>query len=160
MSNQPFPRETSRRRAADLLAHPGSRGVLLAASSDPDVKLTFVLTRPLDNRGRRECSPLAVKIPVSEHAGTAVEHEARMLVELRRMRLGELARTVPRYVESMHVEGRPVLVSTALAGTPMSVGYHQGGCTRHGATVSGTTSGSRSAGWPGSSPRPRARAAP
>ena len=125
MSDKPFPSGHSRRRAADLLAHPGSRGVLLAASRDPDAKLTFVLTRPLDDRGRRECSPLAVKIPVTAHAGNAVEHEAKMLVELRRMRLGDLARTVPRYVESMHVDGRPVLVSTALTGAPMSVGYHR-----------------------------------
>lgn len=125
MSQQPNASEYSRRRVADLLAHPDARGVLLAASRDPDAKLTFVLTRPLEDRGRRGCSPLAVKIPVTAHAGTAVEHEGRMLVELRRMRLGDLARTVPRYVESMHVDGRPVLVSTALAGTPMSVGYHQ-----------------------------------
>ena len=125
MSSSSSPSQDGRRCVDALLARPDARGVLLAASRDPDAKLTFVLTRRLDDhRGTAGC-PLAVKIPVTTHAGTAVEHESRMLVELRRMALGDLAATVPRYVESMHVDGRPVLVSTALPGTPMSVGYHQ-----------------------------------
>ena len=48
-----------------------------------------------------------------------------MLVDLRRMCTGPLVSTFPRYVESVHVEERSALVSTALPGAPMSVGYHQ-----------------------------------
>jgi hypothetical protein len=125
MSDRPCSTDQNRRLVTELLARPDARGVLLAASRDPDAKLTFVLTRPLQDRSHRDGSALAVKIPVTANAGRAVECEARMLVELRRMGLGDLGMTVPRYVESMHVGGRPVLVATALEGTPMSVGYHQ-----------------------------------
>jgi hypothetical protein len=52
-----------------------------------------------------------------------------MLVEIRRLGLGSLASTVPRYVESLAVDGRPVLVSTAVDGAPMSLGYHRFGHT-------------------------------
>jgi hypothetical protein len=103
------------RRVAGLLDH-RTRGVLVSASRDPDAKLTFVTTG--DDR-------LAVKLATTVAAGPAVEREGRMLVELRRMPLGRLARTIPRYVESSRRDGRAVLVSSALPGTPMSVGYHQ-----------------------------------
>ena len=39
-----------------------------------------------------------------------------MLVDLRRMCTGPLVSTFPRYVESVHVEERSALVSTALPG--------------------------------------------
>ena len=103
----------------DALLDPAhARGLLLAASRDPDAKLTFLVTdEPL--------VPLAVKIPVSVGAGNAVDHERRMLVALAGMPLGELARTVPRCVGSPSTETGRALVSTALAGRPMTVGYHQ-----------------------------------
>jgi hypothetical protein len=105
-----------------LLAQRSARGVLIAASKDPDAKLTFIVTPPdTYPPGQR----LAVKIPATEDAGQAVEREGRMLVALRRMPLGDLASTIPRYVESRSINGRQVLVSTALTGTPMSVGYHR-----------------------------------
>ncbi|MGH3445760.1 MAG: phosphotransferase family protein, partial [Nocardioidaceae bacterium] len=110
----------SPRRAADVLRHPEVRGVLMAASRDPDAKLTFVVTeRPAS------ADPLAVKIPTTTAAGVAVEREGRMLVELRRMPLGPVAGTVPRYVRSLDADGRQVLVATAMPGRPMSVSYHQ-----------------------------------
>ncbi|MGZ4442731.1 MAG: phosphotransferase family protein [Nocardioidaceae bacterium] len=107
----------------DLIRDPGTRGVLMAASRDPDAKLTFVV--PAAGVGDRSRAALAIKIPATPVAGAAVEREGRMLVELRRSHLAELACTVPRYVESRQVHGLPVLVCTALPGTPMSVGYHQ-----------------------------------
>ena len=111
---------------AAALTDPHSRGVLLAASRDPDAKVTFVLTRPLGSPPREDLTPLAVKVPLTPIASTAVEEEGRMLVELRRMQLGELAGTVPRYVESLPIDGaRTALVSTALPGAPMTVGYHE-----------------------------------
>lgn len=116
------------RPASTLLGRPDARGVLISASRDPDAKLTFVIT------GRDQAAAegrvpsgerLAVKIPTTAAAGEAVDREGRMLVEIRRLGLGPLASTVPRYVESLTADDRPVLVSTAVPGTPMSVGYHR-----------------------------------
>ena len=109
------------RRLQDLLGRP--RGVLITASRDPDAKLTFVVTRQLP--GTAGSTRLVVKIPVSAVASEAVTREGRMLVDLRRMCTGPVVSTFPRYVESVHVEERSALVSTALPGSPMSVGYHQ-----------------------------------
>jgi hypothetical protein len=105
--------------AADLLSGP-ARGVLLSLSRDPDAKITFVAT---SGSGPRE--QLAVKVPTTPRASTAVETEGRMLVALRRLPLGTLHDTVPRYVESVQEDGSTVLVSTLVTGTPMSVGYHR-----------------------------------
>lgn len=113
------------RGVEQMLADSKVRGVLIAASRDPDAKMTFIVTPRADVHGRGRDRPVAVKVPATTEAGVAVEREGRMLVALRRMPLGDLTETVPRYVESMHVNGRPVLVSTALGGRPMSVGYHQ-----------------------------------
>jgi Phosphotransferase enzyme family len=113
------------RSVQDLLADPRSRGVLIAASKDPDAKLTFIVTPPCrDGRHGGALEPIAVKIPTTATAGAAVEHEGRMLVYLRRCHLGPIARIVPRYVEMLHLGDRPVLVSTAMTGTPMSAAYH------------------------------------
>jgi len=48
-----------------------------------------------------------------------------MLVELRRLPLGDLMATVPRYVTTLTVAERPVLVAAAVPGAPMTVGYHR-----------------------------------
>lgn len=110
----------ARRAGAQLLEQPQVSGVLISASRDPDAKLTFVVTSE-QSKGSHH---LAIKIPATVAAGEAVDREGRMLVEIRRLGLGTLGATVPRYVESLTVDGRPVLVSTAVPGTPMSVGYH------------------------------------
>lgn len=120
------PAGSCRRRVEQLLTDPAGRGVLLSASRDPDAKVTFVLTRPVGSAPVRDLTPLAVKVPLTVHAGAAVDREGRMLVELRRMQLGALAGTVPRYVETVPVDDRrTALVSTALPGAPMTVGYHE-----------------------------------
>jgi hypothetical protein len=113
------------RPAEELLQDPQIRGVLMAASRDPDAKLTFVVPPPPTGLDGRRRDGLVVKVPSTHVAGAAVEREGRMLVTLRRAGLGALADTVPRYVESRQVDGRPVLVCTALPGTPMSISYHQ-----------------------------------
>ena len=110
---------------SSLLSRKDTRGVLISASRDPDAKATFIATSKNATLSRSYGSRLAVKIPMTRMAGVAVEREGRMLVALRRMRLESLGDTIPRYVQSRQVEGRPVLVSTALPGTPMSVAYHQ-----------------------------------
>jgi Phosphotransferase enzyme family len=108
------------RSVEDLLTDQRSRGVLIAASRDPDAKLTFVVTTP-----RAAGESVVVKIPTTMAAGGAVEHEGRILAQLSRRRLGPIADTIPRYVEMLRLDSRPVLVSTAMTGTPMSVGYHR-----------------------------------
>lgn len=96
--------------------------VIFSASRDPDAKLTFVSVG-----GRR----LATKVPTTDAAAQATEAEGRLLVGLRRLQLGPLAATVPRYVASPNLAGRTALVSTALAGRPMSVDYHRWRHTSH-----------------------------
>lgn len=96
-----------------------TRGLLLSMSKDPDAKLTFLAT---SGSGLRE--RVAVKVPTTPRASVAVEAEGRMLVAIRRLPLGAIRDTIPRYVESTGGSGTTVLVSTALPGTPMSVSYH------------------------------------
>lgn len=91
-------------------------GLLFTASKDRDAKVTFVGAGP---------GGLAVKIPTTAVAECAVDAEGRMLVGLRRLGLGRLDATVPRYVASTVADGRRALLSTALPGTAMTVGYHQ-----------------------------------
>ena len=107
--------------APDLRGALGRPGVLLSASRDPDAKLTFVLG---SGAGARPGDRWAVKIPTTGAAERSVEAEGRALVELRRLDLGPLADTVPRYIRSPVLNGRNVLVSTALPGAPMTVRYH------------------------------------
>ena len=104
--------------AVALLAG-SARGVLLSASKDADAKLTFVATS-----GTGPCDQVAVKVPSTRQASAAVEAEGQMLVALRRLPLGRVLDSVPRYIQSSGRDGWTVLVSTVLPGTPMSVGYH------------------------------------
>lgn len=110
--------EAQPRSVQDLLFAPSTRGVLIAASRDPDAKLTFIVT-PSAGTG-----PVAIKIPATPMAGIAISAETRMLLDLREVSLGSIAATVPQYVDTLDSDGLPALVSTALPGTPMSVGYH------------------------------------
>ncbi len=87
-------------------------GVLFTASRDPDAKLTFCGDRT------------ATKIATTTDAARAVEAEGRLLVGLRRLPLGALGETIPRYVASPRIAGHRALVSTVLPGRPMSVDYH------------------------------------
>lgn len=120
-----------------LLGDRSTRGVLLAASRDPDAKMTYLLTSPT----ALPCATdLVYKIPTTQSAQSAVRREAQTLVELRRMPLGSLSLTIPRYVSASPVApsvsavtgdakspGEPLemVVSTQLPGRPMSLAYHQ-----------------------------------
>ena len=109
-----------------------TRGVLLAASRDPDAKMTYLLSSPNAPSGPE----LVCKIPTTPGARSAVRREAQTLVELRRMPLGSLSGTIPRYVPASSlspmtagqvIPGSPpeMLVATQLHGRPMSRAYHQ-----------------------------------
>ncbi|MDX6259897.1 MAG: hypothetical protein QOH84_1585 [Kribbellaceae bacterium] len=112
------------RSVHELLFAPNTRGVLIAASRDPDAKMTFIVTPAPGTFAAGPMGPIAVKIPATTAAASAVRHETEMLIELRDAELGSLAETVPRYVETLDSDGLPALVSTALRGRPMSVAYH------------------------------------
>lgn len=109
------------RSVRDLLFAPTSRGVLIAASRDPDAKMTFIVTPPT---GTYPTGPVAIKIPATPGAASAIRSETRMLLDLREVPLGSMAQTIPQYVDTLDSDGLPALVSTALHGTPMSIGYH------------------------------------
>jgi len=111
------PAEASGPRGIVDLARAGDlHGILVAARAGAGVGLTFTTTGPAHE-------PLVIKVGATPAARPSLEAEGRMLVELRRMPLGQLGRTVPRYVRTASVGDRPALVATALPGTPMSIGY-------------------------------------
>jgi aminoglycoside phosphotransferase (APT) family kinase protein len=85
--------------------------------------LTFIVDRALLG-GPDTQPPLAVTVPAGAEAAAAVEREGRILRGLSGLGLGELRRTVPRHVETMSVDDRPVLVATAVPGRPMSAAGH------------------------------------
>ena len=120
-----------------VLADRSARGILLMVSRDPDAKLTFL--RGAGGAGRDE-QGLVCKVATTATAAAAVDREARTLVELRRMQLGRVRHTVPRYVSSAPPSppGSParsssgprpgpamLLVSNRLPGRPMSFEYHR-----------------------------------
>ncbi|GAA3121615.1 hypothetical protein JOF29_006654 [Kribbella aluminosa] len=117
---QPRPRSVH-----DLLFAPGSRGVLIATSKDPDAKRTFIVTPPAGTYTDGPAGPVAIKIPVTVAAAGAISRETRMLIAIGEADLGELGRTVPRYLETLDSDGLPAAVTTVVRGVPMSVGYHR-----------------------------------
>ncbi|HEY3556008.1 MAG TPA: aminoglycoside phosphotransferase family protein [Kribbella sp.] len=113
------------RSVHDLLFAPGSRGVLIALSRDPDAKRTFVVTPPAGTYVDGPAGAVAIKIPVTMAAAGAITRETRMLIALGEANLGELGKTVPRYLETLDSDGLPAVVTTVLRGVPMSVAYHR-----------------------------------
>jgi hypothetical protein len=100
-------------------------GLLIVASRDPDAKVTYLPAgAPPAGADPGRGEELVVKLATSAGADEAVEREGRMLVDLRRRGLGEVAGTVPRYVASRRLAGRHAVISTAMPGRPMSVDYH------------------------------------
>jgi aminoglycoside phosphotransferase len=114
----PVPRQFGRRPLSSLLATPGTRTVTVAGSVSTDAKVNMLLIPP-----GRQAPELAVKIPTTQHASEAVEREARVLVDLRRMELGMLRTTIPRFVQVCDHEGRSVLVASAVPGVPLARAY-------------------------------------
>lgn len=114
----PLPRQFGRRPLSSLLSTPGTRTVTVAGSSSADAKVNILLVPQ-----GRQTPELAVKIPTTQRSSEAVEREARMLVDLRRMELGMLRTTIPRFVQVCDHEGRSVLVASAVPGVPLARAY-------------------------------------
>jgi len=113
------------RSVRELLFAPATRGVLIAASRDPDAKLTFIVTPAEGSYPTGPTGAVAVKIPATPGAAAAIRQETSMLIALRDCALGSQSGTIPQYVDTLDSDGLPALVSTALSGTPMSVSYHR-----------------------------------
>ena len=110
---------------ADVRALFDSRpgGVLIAAEPFHGI-LTCTLPGAVGGNGER-FEPLLVKVPTSHDAAHAVHHEARLLVELRRMRLGPIERTIPRHVGMRSFDGLAVALSSTVPGRPMACEYRR-----------------------------------
>ena len=106
----PSPPVFPRRPLQRLLDEPGVTVVRPAARPAGDVD-TLLLARH-----GAEDPHLAVKVPVTRAAEAEIEREARMLVEIRRLELGRLRQTVPRFVQLYDQDGRTALVASALPG--------------------------------------------
>lgn len=108
----------------------GHRLLVLRHSRDPDARIMLLLFTP----GQRwPCR--AVKVPDEPEGAARVLREAEHLREIARLPLGRLRETVPEIVAVESGHGLPSLVTTAVPGTPMLVGYHRHGHTSRPATV-------------------------
>jgi hypothetical protein len=96
----------------------GLRSVVLGTSRDPNAKITVLLIS-----SETRMPVLAVKAPTSDIAARAVEREARMLRELDGLPFGTLSPTIPRIVATVEFEGRLAIVTTAVAGAPLTTSY-------------------------------------
>jgi aminoglycoside phosphotransferase len=98
----------------------GTRTITVAASRDPNAKVTVLLFRP----GAVEPT-LAVKIPTTAAASLAIEAEARVLARLPERLTPRLQATVPQVVALLPSDHGRAMVTTALPGTPMTTTYHR-----------------------------------
>jgi aminoglycoside phosphotransferase (APT) family kinase protein len=80
---------------------------------------------------------LAVKAPTSDLAAQAVEAEMGMLIALAEACPPSLRQTIPSVVDVVDFDGRPALVTTAVAGTAMTTSYMHWRHTARPALVAG-----------------------
>ena len=105
-----FPRRPLQR----LLDEPGVTVVRHASRPAGDMD-TLLLARQAAEGPR-----LAVKVASTSAAEAEIEREGRMLVEMRRLELGRLRDTVPRFVQICDQDGRTALVASALPGRSLT----------------------------------------
>jgi hypothetical protein len=108
---------------ADLLARSAGQVLVLGTSKDPNAKITVLVVSPQTGR-----PTLAVKLPTTDAAAAAVDAERRMLRHVEAA-VGDLGGVVPRILGDVEHEGRRGLVTTALAGVPMTTAYLRRGHT-------------------------------
>lgn len=110
----------------DFVRDSGLQSVVVGLSADPNAKVTVLLVSPETGQ-----SVFAVKVPTTDTAAAAVESEMRVLAQVRALTPLSLCNTLPRVVDVVEFEGRPVAVASAVPGTPMTVSYMR---RRHTAT--------------------------
>jgi aminoglycoside phosphotransferase (APT) family kinase protein len=131
LDTQRFPMTTgeaqpSRCSLWEFIRASGLRSLVIGPSKDPNAKVTVLLVSPESGK-----PVLAVKVPTTDSAGSAVDAESQILAYLNKLEPEHVSRTIPRTVEVVDFEGRPALVMTAVAGVPMMTSYLQ---RRHTAT--------------------------
>lgn len=80
---------------------------------------TLTCAVPGDPTVEPALEPVLVRVPTTAAAAGVVEHEARLLVELRRRRLGPIERSIPRHAGTGRVDGTLVAMASPLPGEPM-----------------------------------------
>lgn len=105
--------------AGALLDLPGMETVVLALSKDPNAKRTLLL---IPHRSPRPT--LAIKIPATSAAAASIAAEKSALSDLHARLHGPLLASIPRLEDLRELRGRPFLVTSALAGSPMTTRYH------------------------------------
>jgi hypothetical protein len=105
----------------DSLGAAPLRGVLVCASRDPDAKVSFIATRATQAHAWESC---VIKVATTRGAADAVAAEGRALTAVRRIGLGALESTIPRYVTSRDSGGLSALIATSLPGRPLAAEYH------------------------------------
>lgn len=79
--------------------------------------LTYAL--PGDATADPATEPLILRMPITSAAVATVEREARLLVELRRRRLGAIEQTIPRHAGTARSNGLLVALASTVPGRPM-----------------------------------------
>jgi aminoglycoside phosphotransferase len=102
----------------EFIGASGLRSLVIGPSKDPNAKVTVLLVSPESGK-----PVLAVKVPTTDSAGSAVNAEWQLLAYLNGLEPTHVSRTIPRTVEVVDFEGRPALVMTAVAGVPMMTSY-------------------------------------
>lgn len=96
------------------------RAVVAGTSKDPNAKVTVLLIRAGD-----EQPAIVAKVPTTDRAAAAVRRERELLGAIGRLDLGPLRPTVPSVLGTTEWRGRPVLLTSGMAGSPMSTAYHR-----------------------------------
>ena len=109
----------------DLRALLGPHAPSVLIEAGDHAGFTFALAGTEPGIGGRRAEPLTLKVATGPSARSAVERETRMLVELRRRRLGAVQNTIPRYAGTRYYDGHPAVLCSTLPGESMAVGYHQ-----------------------------------
>lgn len=85
---------------------------------DP-IRGTMTFALPGDDAAEPALEPVLARVSATSTAATVVEREARLLVELRRLRLGPIEKSIPRHAGTRRVEGMLVALSSTMPGHPM-----------------------------------------
>jgi aminoglycoside phosphotransferase len=99
----------------EFVRESGLRSLVICDSKNPNAKSSVLLIGP-DGRPQ-----MAVKVATTAAAGLAIEAERRALLEMEAAWPGLAG--VPRVLDAVDLDGRPSLVMTAVAGTPMRTSY-------------------------------------
>jgi hypothetical protein len=116
--------EGSSRADVRTLLDEWAPGVVITRDESRDTLTCFLPGAPASDV-RPRTDPLMLRVPTSPDAVPSVQHEARLLVDLRRRRLGPIERTIPRHVGVHQLDGLPVTLASVVPGRPMSVDYER-----------------------------------